>query len=371
MVTDVTGDELDEALERFQLGQCEYGGGLSNHGPMAAEALVALGHRALVPGLVERYAPRLGGAILEGRAIPDAEAEAALGDYARLADWVATFEARLRERPFGDVAAEGVSRLVDGLVGAAGHGWLRTAHALRALGSSNAPDSPDPSPMSVRRRELAMGLGYWAARYARLPGVPGETAVAGRGPAEAMAAIRPVPPERRRGGLFTDQLSALDGETGWREVVGALDLDVFDADPSAWVSELCGAMAELYLRDPAARIAYVHTVTVPSALRIVGPYLDPATARCAAGAAFQAAAALHAVAATPGESSPPEADPEVEALAGSPDEIRYRAACSLEEHAIKMTEACMREYAAAPEPVFLRAGADAALRLESGAGRVC
>ena len=44
-------DALDEALERLARKGPEYGGGLSNHGPMAAEALVALGRaRACSPG---------------------------------------------------------------------------------------------------------------------------------------------------------------------------------------------------------------------------------------------------------------------------------------------------------------------------------
>lgn len=354
-------DELDEALERFQMGKCEYGGGLSNHGPMAAEALVVLGHKSLVPGLVERYAPRLGGVVLEGRPIPEGERAGALGDYDRLADWVATWESRLEEQPFGAVAREGVSLLADGLVGAAAHGWLRTAHAVRALEAAET---------AVRRRELAMGLGYWAARHARLPGRPGARPVDGRGPAEAVARVVPVAPELRRGTLFTEQLAALEGDAAWRDVVESIDLARFDADRSAWISDLCGSMASLYLRHPEARIAYVHTVTAPSALRLVLPHLDERTARRAAGAAFQTAIGLHAVASS-GRAQETGPDPEVEALAGSPAEIRYRAACSLEEHAIKMTEACLREHAASADPVFLRAAADAALRLESGSGRVC
>jgi hypothetical protein len=354
-------EELDEALERFQIGQCEYGGGLSNHGPMAAEALIALGHRALVPALVERYAPRLGAAVLEGRPLPEADWESALSDYDRLGDWIATFQARLEDgRPFGAVVAEAVALLADGLIGAAAHGWLRTAHAARALEDHDTP---------VRRKELAVGLGYWAARYARLPGVAGSHAVPGRGPGEAIGAVVPVPPERRRGVLFTEQLTALDDDAAWRDTVESVDLDRFDADPGGWIAELCRTMAALYLRHPAARIAYVHTVTAPSALRLVLAHLDRRTARRAAGAAFQAAAALHAVAAT--GAGPPDPDPEVEALADSTAEIRYRAACSLEEHAIKMAEACVREDRVAPDPVLRRAAADAALRLESQGGRVC
>ncbi len=59
----------------------------------------------------------------------------------------------------------------------------------------------------------------------------------------------------------------------------------------------------------------------------------------------------------------------VERLAAELAEIRYRAACSLEEHAIKFSEACLRENAIEPAPVFALAAADAAIHLDSGAGR--
>ena len=54
----------------------------------------------------------------------------------------------------------------------------------------------------------------------------------------------------------------------------------------------------------------------------------------------------------------------VRALAENWDEIRYRAACSIQEHAIKMVEACFRVDAGKPDPIFRLAAADAALRLE-------
>jgi hypothetical protein len=53
-------DVLDEALERFRGTGPEYGGGLANHGPMAAEALVAMGRTEAVPQWVEAYQPRGG-----------------------------------------------------------------------------------------------------------------------------------------------------------------------------------------------------------------------------------------------------------------------------------------------------------------------
>ena len=56
-------------------------------------------------------------------------------------------------------------------------------------------------------------------------------------------------------------------------------------------------------------------------------------------------------------------DLEVERCAESLDEVRYRAACSLQEHAIPFAAACLREDAIAPNPRLRLAAADAALRL--------
>jgi hypothetical protein len=95
-------------------------------------------------------------------------------------------------------------------------------------------------------------------------------------------------------------------------------------------------------------------------LRLLLPYLERETARRAAGYALQAAAALHAVSSCESWKEP---DVEVKQLAEDPAEIRYRAACSLEAHAIQFSEACLRENSLCPDPVFRIAAADAALHL--------
>ena len=120
--------DLDEALARFQLGDFEYGIGLANHGPMAAEALVALGHAALIPGFVDVYAPRLP-PLASGRPIPEAERAAALGAAERRADWLASFEVELEETPWRELLCRAVPPLLPGVFAAAGHGFLRVARA--------------------------------------------------------------------------------------------------------------------------------------------------------------------------------------------------------------------------------------------------
>src|SRR5690242_14257782 len=56
--SDVTGT-LDEAYQRLHVTGPEFGGWLSNHGPMAAEAMVRRGHADEVHRWLDRYMQRL------------------------------------------------------------------------------------------------------------------------------------------------------------------------------------------------------------------------------------------------------------------------------------------------------------------------
>jgi len=81
----------------------------------------------------------------------------------------------------------------------------------------------------------------------------------------------------------------------------------------------------------------------------------------------QAVAALHVTHALRSD-DPVRPTAEIERLAGSTAEIRYRAACSAEEHAIKMAEACLREDSLRSDPVLRLAAADAAIAIGESAG---
>ena len=85
---------------------------------------------------------------------------------------------------------------------------------------------------------------------------------------------------------------------------------------------------------------------------------------CLAGAyVFQAMAAMHSMF---GDDLIAEApDDEVVRVANDWDEIRYHAACSIQEHSIKMVEACWREDQLSPDPIFRLAAADAALKIDA------
>ncbi|MFO0690712.1 MAG: questin oxidase family protein [Myxococcota bacterium] len=357
----------DEALERFHLVDLEYGGGLANHGPMGAQALVDLGHQALIPAVVDRYAPRLPPA-RPGRVLEPAELAAARGDFARAADLVATFEARLADGDWRKEVAESVPPLLPGLFAAAGHGLLRTVHAMRALEREDTP---------LRRRELARGLAYWTARDRGLPGVPGlragrvtEARSTSDGLAAALAHVPRVEVGPGAGETFVEAVARLERFAPFLEVVETAPLPEA-GEVDAALAALVVAAARLYLDRPEARIAYAHAITVPAAMRWLARRLPPADARTGAAHAFQAAAALHALYG----GTPPATgvDDEVAQTARSWDEIRYRAACSIEEHAIKVACACWLEARDAPEaadPVLARAAADAALRIDGSRSAV-
>lgn len=351
---------FDEALERFHLGDLEYGGGLANHGPMGAEALERLGHQALMPAFLGLYAPRLPPAE-PGRGLDPGEEERALGAFSRAADWVATFEARLETGDWRKVVAREVPKRWPGLFAGAGHGLLRTAHAVRALEQEDS---------ALRRRELARGLAYWSARYQRLPGRPGIgeqswTGILG----EARSGERRDPfawplvgEPGARVGLFFEAIARLDRFPAFADAIERLARPRA-SDFSAFTSALARLACGLYLEHPESRIAYVHLLTIPSAIRLLAPYVTEAEACEGAMHAFQAMMAMHSM--FGGGQGEPEPDPEVERAAGDWNEIRYHAACSLEEHAIKMAEACWREDRIASDPVFRRAAADAALKIDA------
>jgi hypothetical protein len=155
---------IDEALERLRgMGTEVAGGGDPNHGPMAAEALVALGRDEVVANWVERYRPRLDVMPAVTSPITVATWREALGDIGRIADWTAFFRVQLAEAPWQAVFAEWIGRLLPATIAAGTHGLIRTAHALRALEDAETP---------LRVEELGVALAYWAAYYRQLPGVP-------------------------------------------------------------------------------------------------------------------------------------------------------------------------------------------------------
>lgn len=340
-------DAMEQALDMLAQTGPEFGGGLSNHGPMAAEALIAMQRADAVTAWVEKYKRRLQSYPTSRRPIARAEWQAALGDYRRIADWVALFNRELQEKPWRAVLSEWAARLSPGLAGSALHGLLRTAHAVRSLAQKES---------EARKRELAEGLGYWAARYQTLPALPVARAGGNGGlkPAQALKQVVLLPTERRGRGLITDVLHNLNG---FEPFTGVANL----VDPSAasFLSDLTETFARTFLANvqPGNIIALIHAVTGPSSIRLLLPFVTAEARRDLLRYGWQAAAAIYAGYGQTAEFGAVEAKgPQREALI-------EQAVANGDEHAIKFTEACLREYAVNPQAVYLLAARNAITRM--------
>ena len=154
---------LDDALERLRHTGPEEADGAPNHGPMAAEALVALGCDDEVPQWVDAYRRQLGPMPETRLPLTMQTWRDALGSRRRVGDWVVFFRLQLSAAPWQTVLTAWLPRLIPGVMAHGTHGLIRTAHAVRAL---------EDAETLLRVEELAAALGYWGAYYQELPGVP-------------------------------------------------------------------------------------------------------------------------------------------------------------------------------------------------------
>jgi hypothetical protein len=230
---------------------------------MAVDALVALGRTDVVEPWAEWYAARLAERPRVRNAIATEDWREALGDIGRAGDWSVFFERVLDEHRWRDALATWAPRLMPGIMAGATHGILRTAHAVRSLERDETPQ---------RVTELGEGLAYWAARYQELPSAPASAGTLGI--ADALTHVDLLDPSKRGRFLIFEAVRALDPES----FAPAINLVRADVPLDAFVGDVTRTFARHYLTNaPHAAIGFVHTVTAPSALRILAPHLDDAT----------------------------------------------------------------------------------------------
>jgi hypothetical protein len=313
---------------------------------MAAEALIALGRPDAVVPWVEQYKRGLEEAPEARNAIPRDGWQDALGDVSRVGDWSVFFQRELAESPWRTVLDMWVGRLAPGIVASATHGVIRTGHAVRSLDAGETP---------LRLRELGEGLAYWAATYMVLPGKPGPQP-ANLSPQEALEQLEPLPPsEQVPGATITSYLLKLDNLESFPAVI-----DLVDAAGDRFLTLVTETFAGAYLANAKTTghvIGLIHSVTGPSAVRLLAPSLAPETATLALQYAWQAAAGMYAAF---GRTPAPE---QINDTSDDQQDLIDRAVATGDEHAIKFTEACLREYALNPTPVYLAAAADATRQL--------
>lgn len=179
---------LDEAYERLSSTGPEFEGFLSNHGPMASEALVQLGLGEHVHRWLDSYVDKLEERPKGSEPITPEESARALGDANRFGDWLDYFEIQVRERDWRDVLAQWWPRLLPGSLASASHSLIRVGHAVRALQAIETP---------ARSAELGQALGYWAARYLAIPAIASPAGQ--RTATEALDAVTRVGDQTGRG----------------------------------------------------------------------------------------------------------------------------------------------------------------------------
>jgi hypothetical protein len=335
---------FDEALARLVPYGPDLSNGMTSHAPMAAEALCALGRPDAVLPWLDAYRPGIETRPLPRQTIRTDDWRQALGRQDRWADWAAFFAAELAGGPWPASLNRWMRELAPGLAAAATHGIIRVGHAVRSL---------DDAETTLRLAELADGLAYLAATYQELPAASGAGGMLH--PGDAIERVPRVPPaERVFEGSITSSLDALDRFPPFAPVIDLIDVS---GDASSLVTGLTETFARAYLanaHDFLTAIVFVHGVTSAAAVRSLLPHLDEATARVALRYAWQAGCALYT---TFGDRPPSEAP--LGAPCESTETLADMAVAHGDEHAIKFTEACVREHRLHPWPGYLVAARSA------------
>jgi hypothetical protein len=339
-------DALHDAHERLAAYRYSDGQGFAVHAPMGAETLSTIGHDDVVASWVEDYKARnqpLDAPPASARIDADDESSwrNALGVPARVSDWAALFDQQLRDHPWPIVLERWVPVLLPGYAGALTHGIIRLAHGVRAL-----PVEGPPTPVLLR--EVARGLAYWAATFTELPGEP---RLAGtRTLDEALAALpRPAEPWTPiEAGTFA-RIGELDAFPAAVEAL-APPPSLDDA-----LSDLTAASCRVLLANPDVfPMGPIHAVTPTTAARVLLPYLTGVSVATLYAQLWHVNAAIFAgftPAPVEGAAAPAAEPDEVPA----PEDVLARAAEHRDTHAIKFAEACAREHARRPDPVYMLA----------------
>ncbi|MCC3768935.1 questin oxidase family protein [Streptomyces sp. UNOC14_S4] len=362
-------DAVNDALERMEGLGYERGKGvdLANHGPMGAEALAVLGQGDAVAPWVGRYRRAMEhheppAARFALDPADESSWRPALGAFDRAGDWERLFVRELAEAHWREVIARWWPRLLPGLFAGLTHGLIRTAHAVRGLYAAG------DAATRLQLDELAKGLAYWAARYAELPGTPRLA-----GPYELPAAVAALPrlPHDETGpgpDAVRRRLQGLDDTPGYTEALTRLT----PHQAPFLLSEMTVRFADVYLGHPeVVPVPLVHGVTAPAAVRLVLPHLPEELHAPTVARLWQVQAAF--LLAFTVDRRDEDTDvwrayvPELPPL----HELGARAVEHGDEHVIKFTEACLREYALRPDPRYTAAAFAAQQRitpLDAGGG---
>jgi hypothetical protein len=379
---------LEEAYERFHVTGPEFDDGLSNHGPMAVEAMVRRGHDAEVHAWIDWYRGRLEDRPRGITPVTREDWREALGDTTRLGDWTTFMLRESRERPWRELLVEWWPRLLPGIIAGATHGVIRVGHSVRALlaeesalpaaASPTAPAASTGATASAitrttesttastiaaitpevavtdgpRLAEFAHALAYWAARWKPLDGGVADVPRTGlRAPAQALAEI-PGVPEQAVG--VSHRVSQLSDTPGWREALATLRTPATARQTSELLEGIVDAAVFDYLvHGHANPVMLVHASTAPTAVLRTLPVLPEAFWVPSLDAAWLATAAV--TAAYRNTAADDEAIAAATAQTGGAQESFDRAVRHRDEHAVKFADTALDVFERTNDPRALAA----------------
>ena len=319
-----TADALQALLTASLAFAPEYQDGLSSHLPMALQALHALGASdARLTEFFDHYRTRLVDATpLDPARAPNPE----LGRIEHFGLWQSRFEQRLRESDADAVLRAALRMLVPGVAGAAFHGVIRVAHAVRA----------------GHQRELAAALAYWAASYQAVPATVATSLGVDAWIAQLTALARQHASTRPDRSLISQSIADWATVPGFDAIAGALD--------PAELRPLGRVAARLYADT--RNFTVLHIVTATTAVGWLQPWIDVGAERALVPAI---AAALLASGALPNAAAPTTLRETARDAAPEWDALIAAAINQHDDHVIKLVEACSTLNRRDPNPVWLRA----------------
>jgi hypothetical protein len=308
--------QLHHLLDAGQALSPTYRDQLSNHQPMALQALLQLGASAArLQAWSERYETMLE---------PRTDARAAkvvvdrdLGRPDSDAAWRAHFAARIAQCGAAATLREALALLLPGAGAIAFHGLIRTSHAV----------------LAGHDGELAAGLAHWAAHHMPMPAAdPGAPLVL----ADWLQALAELPrPAYPPGALISGRMQAWASSPGFATVAGRLQ-----RGPDA-LRELALLAARTYAAT--GNFTVLHLLTASHAMTVLEPWWPEAD--LAPGFIAAAAAGLLASNAEPALT--------LGRMPSRPWPTLLSAACEQDDaHVIKLTHAAWRLGRRWPDPAW-------------------
>ncbi|MEI1279283.1 questin oxidase family protein [Leptospira venezuelensis] len=342
-----SNDRLDIALEDILNYSADLKNGLTSHTTMVIEALYSLGRPEKIPAWLDSYKSEFKpkGPII--KEITEENYKAALGNTDRNTDWVNFFQTELKQKDWKDILDLWVKRFSPGFCSDATHGIIRVGHAVRNLSRLVT---------ELRLRELAEGLGRWASTYQTLPTKENSDILKLR-PEVAISKVKIVPKEARKyNGTIVGALKDLDENPYFAEVIDIVDLS---GSVEVTISELSLTFAKIFLEnahDTLGAIVFTHGVTSIVSIRHLLPYVSEKTKKKLLEYGWQSSSSLYASFGDPKKFDITKPNSKTK------QELIDNAVENGDEHAIKLTEACLLENDICPDSTYYLA-AEKAIRL--------